>query len=92
MTVEYEWCIEYTDQFGDIHDHDRSPILAELYPTLDYEHLHPRVCLIRDQGNDDDGLLERGYAYPVDGVMPSEFDCGHKVPAKYHKEWARINP
>lgn len=91
MAVSYEWCREYVDQYDDILDHDHSERLADIVEQRTVrDAVSSRVTLIRDQGNDEDGLLERGYAYPVDGVMPSVFDCGHKVPAKYLKEWDKL--
>jgi hypothetical protein len=88
MSVSYEWCREYVDQYDDIQDHDHSDKLSEILETRTVrDAVLSRVTLMRNQGNEEDGLLERGYVYPMDGVMPSEFDCGHKVPAKYHKEW-----
>jgi len=74
--VTYEWCCEYTDNNGDIVDCDFSQKLSDVYPARrkDYQ---PTFCLIRNYGNDEDGLLDRGYAYATEYY----FDSGHKVPS-----------
>ena len=80
--VTYEWCCEYVNSDGDIVDCDFSEKLSDIYPARlwrdvrrrDYQ---PTFCLIRNYGNDEDGLLDRGYAYATEYY----FDSGQKVPS-----------
>lgn len=52
------------------------------------------IGLVRDVGNDEEGLVDRQWAYLKDGKLPERFDWGGgedggaKVPARYHKEIA----
>ena len=48
-----------------------------------------RLVLVRDVGNDIDGLTDRQRAYVVDGVMPTHFDGGREVPKPFLNEFAR---
>jgi hypothetical protein len=51
-----------------------------------------RVGLVRDRGNDVEGLLDRCWAYVRDGFLPQTFSYGAgedahiMVPLKFHKE------
>lgn len=84
MTISYEWDIETIDEYGDVLDHDHS----DKRPTRPLE-ANEKLCLVRDTGNDLDGLLDRQWAY-VDarGNLPSHFSMscqqqGARVPKRF---------
>lgn len=86
--IEYEWCVEHTDEYGDIHDIAYSDKLSTLSLTTNIPGTHPVICLVRSLGNDEDGLLDRTYAYPTeDGKLTPTFSGGHPVPDKYDAEY-----
>jgi hypothetical protein len=90
--VSYEWDYESFDEYGDIIDHDWR---AEC-PGLPTEP-NINLVLIRDvhrglPGDDFNmsaDLESRSWAYVKDGQLPDEFDCGTKVPQRFHKEFAK---
>lgn len=87
MSVSYEWAIEHTDIFGDIQDIDFSDELSwfkhsDLGPGL-------ALVLVRNEGNDEDGLTGRTWAYVNDGQLHPEFEDGHQVPKRFHVELQR---
>jgi hypothetical protein len=84
--VYYEWDFETVDENGDIIDHHHADKLKEIEHFRTGEEKGDFV-LVRNVGNDMDGLVDRQWAYPVGGEMPSEFDGGAKVPQRYIKEW-----
>lgn len=84
--ISYEWCWEYSDEHGDIIDLVHADTLKSLGAAAKNS-LKPELTLIREVGNDEDGLLERGYAYPTNGKLPEFFRyCGSKVPKRFQKE------
>jgi hypothetical protein len=87
--VRYEWCWEFWDQNGeDILDLFHGDTLAILGPPRGPSNATARLTLIRNWGNDIEGLRERTYAYPEDGRLPAEFENGIKVPRQFQKELA----
>lgn len=85
--IKYEYACEYVKPSlggdGDILDTDYSNKLIEVWPAQ-WDHFDPctkRLCVIRYKGNEDDGELERGYAYTGD----THFCSGQKVPNSYLK-------
>ena len=96
--VNYEWVWEYSDsgEDRDIYDLEHGDTLINLgqsrldqYKGEITEHgyliVRAELALIRDVGNDLEGLLDREYAYVKNNELP-EFIGGSKVPQKYHKE------
>lgn len=86
--VTYEWAWEATDEAGDITD-------CEYYPSLalcQEEALRGAdLALVKRYGNDDDGEVDRTYAYCEPGddgglVLPDVFEDGTKVPQRFHRE------
>ena len=91
--ISYDWAIKTIDLHGDIIDITH----VDLYPG---PVAGCDVCLVRDAGNDVDGLVERQWVYirPVIEVrtpggrdeLPERFDIagcmGVKVPQRFHKE------
>ena len=53
--VIYEWSVETVDEFGDIEDSSFYDVIEEV-PTLED---NQRLCLVRNEGNDDEGLTHR---------------------------------
>lgn len=81
--IIYEWSLETIDEHGDIIDSDFSNSPFELIAA------NQRMCLVRNEGNEVDGLTDRLWAYVVDGKLPEYFtdsnDCevGYRVPLKF---------
>ena len=44
--------------------------------------------IIYHLGNEDDGELDRDYAYVDEGKLPECFEFGRKIPQRFHKELA----
>lgn len=93
--VNYEWCIEhYTDdEFQDITDNNFSDSLnfdQNDFQADDGE--KTRLVLVRNEGNEKDGLEDRHWAYVEDGKLPKFFAdalggfIGYEVPQKFHKQ------
>lgn len=83
--VEYHWLEETTDENGNIESVERiqEPYLPDSKSV--------EVCVKQDVW-DGDGS-DFGYAY-LDAksvTLPSHFDNGRKVPAKFHKQVEKLN-
>ena len=78
--VGYEWTIE-TIEDGDIVDTDFSDLL-EFTPEP-----NQIVGLRRYTGSASSGITGSSYAYPENGELPTHFDDGERVPARYHAEY-----
>jgi hypothetical protein len=94
MTVSIEWVVEALDPYGDIIDLLHSDTYAEaeqLAEALREEHgVEVQVGLVRDRGNDVEGILDRSWAYVVNGALPVRFEPGNVlVPKRYHLELQR---
>lgn len=86
--VAYEWEAQRVSDDGHAD-------LMELDHDTDLKGLLRRnpgwiICLIRETGNEDEGVVDRSYAYPDDAGLPEEFDSGHKVPGRYRRAWAKV--
>ena len=93
MTYSYEWTWEVEDASGDIISQGFYPTLRECLREADSPNAH--FALMWREGNDDDGELDRAYAYCERSagryILPEFFDNGwHKVPQRFHKETLRI--
>lgn len=83
--VIYEWSVETVNEFGDIENCYFYDTIQEV-PTLEN---NQRLCLVRNEGNDNEGLTYRLWAYVLNGKLPEYFsdanDCevGYKVPLKF---------
>lgn len=98
MTVHYEWDIETISlPEADILDHDHRATLAEFDADDLREAIKAlgdtRLVLVRDVGNDADGLTDRSWAYVEKGKLPERFAyCpgeGASVPVRFVKELER---
>ena len=85
----YEWDLESYDENDEISDHDHSdncPGLPDDSST--------KLVLVRDVIDDCKGLIDRSWAYVVDGKLPESFcdaydqPC-YTVPKRFHKELER---
>jgi hypothetical protein len=97
--IHYEWDCEELDgpdsDDAEIIDHWFGDTFAEVRKHA--SHLeHYRFVLVRNRGNELEGLLDRQWAYLNEsGHLPERFDWGGgetggaKVPARFHKETAR---
>jgi hypothetical protein len=67
-SITFEWAVEYTDEFGDIHDSDFSEgSVHDIWPPRrSVEGCFPVLCSVRYKGNNEHGEVERGYAYAGD--------------------------
>jgi hypothetical protein len=72
--VTFEWCVEYTDEYGDIIDLDFGKRLGEVWPPRSNVY-KPTLCHVRCSGNDKEGETDRGYAYAGD----KRYTSGQKV-------------
>lgn len=82
----YEWVVEEVDSYGDRLDSNAFDTYKEAIRYLTGMEGTFEICLVRNFGNDNQGVVDREWAYIVNGVLPSEFDGGSKVPQKYFKE------
>ena len=95
ITTAYEWTWETTDAHGDITDCGYTATLTECRQESP---AGAECALVRRRGNDDEGEVERGYAYCQPSptgtglVLPQFFDDGAKVPQKFHAEIAAAYP
>lgn len=99
-TVSYEWDYEQIDEHGDIIEHNHADTLQEFNTEFVSNLFHEgatralELVLIRDTGNETDGLQERTFAYVKDGQLPEYFKDGagceiHKVPARFRVELSK---
>ena len=104
MAIEFEWSIENVDiETGDIHDLDFADSLDEFYacdlframkgmidPEMPGTRL--RLTLVKDFRSKSGNLLDRQWAYVIDGKLESSFrgagdnEEGAKVPARFVRE------
>lgn len=89
--IKYEWSLEHIDHSGDILDSDFSDKLTFEKNSL----VGNDLCLVRDEGNEVDGLQERHWAYVKNGKLPVVFaDANSKptrtlIPVRFHQELAK---
>lgn len=100
--IIYEWTVETLDFYPDCDDPDI--IDTSAFDTLsDALRFHretdepSRIVLVRNVGNDVEGLTDRAWAYVVNGKMNEFFELGGgeesniRVPLRFHRELKR-NP
>lgn len=87
-TIKYEWTLEEIDN-GDVVDSDFSDTLTFDKSLLGMNTL---LGLVRNEGNENDGVTDRLWAYVKDGKLPEYFTnangqtVSYKVPVKFHNE------
>lgn len=97
--INYEWVIELIDEYGDIIDVHHADAYAEAVKRKDQFLADPPnwldhidIGLVRDVGNDVDGLIDRSWAYMLpDGNLETDFsygggETGVHVPKRFIKE------
>jgi hypothetical protein len=96
--VNIEWLVEALDYYEgcgddpDIFEVVHRDTYAEALATAAQAELPTRIGLVRDRGNDVEGIIDRQWAYINDGKLPARFDWGGGedggalVPARYHRE------
>ena len=98
MTITYEWDIEEVDrESGDILDHNHGSSLAWLIPNAGAIIHQGRgdLVLVRNEGNNLDGLIDRCWAYAQGYELPQYFSASDgsetdiKVPQRFHREIKR---
>lgn len=101
MAVMYEWDVEELDapstaEDPEILDHNHCDTFAQALVILSRLDAPGRIVLVRDVGNDVEGLTDRAWAYLKDGQLPETFtygadeDSGIRVPQRFHDEVARV--
>ena len=89
MPITIEWLVEEVEDDlpdADIVDTHCLPTLAEARAFAAQCELPVRLGLVRDRGDDLEGLIDRQWAYVEDGKLPEFFDGGVLVPARFHNE------
>lgn len=88
LQISYEWTVEVM-QDGDIVDSSFYDNFADI-PADDFT--NNDIGLVRNEGNEMQGVVNRYWAYLKDGKLPEYFtnELGEsvniKIPAKYHAE------
>jgi len=90
--ITYEWVFEEIEnEEGDIVDPLFSKTLREALDNEPEDDNHRvDIALVRFEGNDEDGLNVREYAYLKNESLPVEFKDGYKIPKRFHKEVADV--
>jgi hypothetical protein len=101
--VHYEWDAEQVnitdidpetgEPYNDVQDHNHNDIDTVLSEIAE-EGCRVDVVLVRNVGNEDDGLVDRQWAYVEDGKLPEFFEDAYqkplcRVPQKFHVELRR---
>ncbi len=101
MSVLYEWTVETLDIYPgcgddpDIIDTSAFESLEDAIKFKAYCEEPSRLVLVRQQGNDIEGLTDRSWAYIKKMSLPEYFCYGadeqseHVVPKKYKQQWDR---
>jgi len=84
----YEWVFEELDENGDIVDPLFSDSFKEAKSYRDQmvSNYGYDIALVKYIGNNEDGILDRQYAYIKDEALPATFPDRTKVPVKFRKE------
>jgi hypothetical protein len=86
-SISYEWDYETVDEFGDILDHNHADKLSQFTDQDKTDSL----VLVRDEGNENEGVVNRSWAYVKEGKLPEYFKDAagcevSKVPKRFHLE------
>lgn len=82
--ISYEWVYEEIDEHGDIVDCEFGDTLKQVLMYVDA--VKYDIGLVRNEGNNEEGLKHREYAYIKNNKLPIEFDDGYKIPKRFHNE------
>lgn len=90
--IVYEWVIETLDEHDDIQEvthADRCLDALRIANKIHAEGHKVEVALVRDRGNEVDGLQNRQWAYlETDVTLPAKFDGGATIPQRFQGEVA----
>jgi len=90
-TIYYEWTLEELDENRDIVNAD---FADNLLAFNGHDLSNTDVGLVRGEGNENEGITDRLWAYIKDGKLPEFFNdaygnsTSHRVPKRFHKEVA----
>ena len=95
MSTHYEFVVESSDEYGDIHDTIPFEDLDKAIERFNSEDPLPdgkvEICVCYITGNDLDGETDRQYLYrDEDGEWPTHFDAGRPVPQFVARQLARV--
>jgi hypothetical protein len=92
MATTYEWKVEelISAEDRDILDVHHWTTYAEAVANAPKDHVF-EICLVRNVGNDEDGITDRKHAYVNKGVLSEHFDEGGVPPKQYAAEVARFH-
>ena len=85
----YEWTLEVINKDGDIEESLFENTLKDINRYADFGGVigeNIMVALVKNVGNDEDGILDRTWAYIEDGSLNELFLDGTKVPKRFIKE------
>ncbi len=88
--IEYEWCVESTDEHGDIQDLDFAKRLDSLMPLEALDGCKPVLVLRRAADCD----FEYAYVNNETGELPLTFgseDNGYAIPVRFRRELKKAN-
>jgi hypothetical protein len=94
MSVTYEWLAEDVDEYGDVIEVHHFDTFAEAMKHVSPHPYQTQIGVVRDRGNDVEGLIDRQWAYLDEGKLPVRFSYGGGeegplVPARFHNEVKR---
>ena len=99
--IRYEWDIETVavGEHEDVLEHAHAASLSEydmeqlihaINQDIEPGGTFTRLVLVRDKGDDIEGLTDRAWAYITDeGTLPECFNNGIKVPKRFAEEFNR---
>ena len=93
MKVAYEWSYELTDEHGDIIDSNFADKLSYFSKSEKVGDL----VLVRNEGDEINGVEDRQWAYVKDGKLPLKFSDARNqeididVPKRFFKELEKYN-
>lgn len=71
----------------DIVDHHHADKLKDYGPNIPLiDCINYHLTLVRDVGNEIDGVIDRQWAYVKNGELPNKFDDGSVIPQRFIKE------
>jgi hypothetical protein len=86
--ITYEWTAEKIDAYGDIIDTFHGDTYAEALEWAEEQDGPVDIGLVRDVGDDINGLTDRQWAYLDESwlKLPATFNQGAKMPLRFFRE------
>jgi hypothetical protein len=86
MKISYEW------EWAEVYDDDILELDYQDAGHLDAQHAGGLALysLVKNYGNEAQGIKDRAWAYIKNMALPSTFEDGTKVPDKLRAEFARV--